>query len=159
MAGMALVLAGSGVTSPVAAAEQGLSAEQGQTATPAHPAAHHARHGSLEERVALLTRALELDARQQVALRKVLLGQREQLQRIWRDGSVPSGDRIASTKAVSMRTAEQIRSLLNEEQRKKYEPPPQRDPGQAVGGAHVEDWMKGASGSGEAGRTSTHERL
>jgi hypothetical protein len=93
----------------------------------------------------MLTKALDLDPMQQGALRRVLRRQREQVLRIWSDGSMPSAERIASTTAASRQTAQQIRALLNEEQRKKYDPPPPGDPGRAVGNAHVEDWMKGGT--------------
>ncbi len=107
-------------------------------------AAHRrVRRSGLDRRVGLLTRTLDLDARQQTALRKVLMDQRVQVQRIWRDESLPSGNRIMLTKAVSRHTADRIRTLLNPEQRKKYDPPPQDGPAPAVARAHVEDWMQG----------------
>jgi periplasmic protein CpxP/Spy len=119
-----------------------------QVAGEASPAAAHrrVRRPGLDQRVALLTRALELDARQQAALRTVLTDQREQAQRIWRDESLPSANRIGLTKALSRHTADRIRALLTPEQRKKYDPPPQGGPAQAVANAHVEDWMQGAKG-------------
>jgi hypothetical protein len=100
------------------------------------------RRSGLDRRVALLTKALDLDARQQTALRKVLMDQRAQAQRIWSDESLPSANRIALTKAVSSQTADRIRALLNPEQRKKYDPPPQDGPASVVANAHVEDWMQ-----------------
>lgn len=106
---------------------------------------HRARRSGLDRRVALLTKALDLDARQQTALRKALLDQRAQVQRIWSDESLPSADRIARTKAVSRQTADRIRALLNPEQRKKYDPPPPDGPAPAVANAHVEDWMQRAN--------------
>ena len=113
----------------------------------ASPAAAHrrVRRPGLDQRVALLTKALALDARQQTALRKVLMDQREQAQRIWSDTSLPSANRIGATKALSRQTADRIRALLTPEQRTKYEPPPPQDgPAQAVSNAHVEVWMQGA---------------
>jgi len=101
-----------------------------------------ARRGGLDHRVALLTSALDLDARQQTALRKVLLDQRAQVQRIWSDESLPSANRVALTKAASRQAADRIRALLTPEQRKKYDPP-QAGPAPAVANAHVEDWMQG----------------
>ncbi len=101
------------------------------------------RRSGLEARVATLTRALGLDTEQQAAVRKVLQDQRQQVQWIW-DGEAPSAaDRIAATRKVSRSTADRIRAILNEEQRKKYDPPQQGDPGKTIGGLHVEDWMKG----------------
>lgn len=119
------------------------AAEQAAGETSRRPARPRGTRSGLEDRVATLTKALDLDAKQQAALRKVLQGQREQVRRIWSDESVPSANRISATKALSRQTADQIRALLNEEQRKKYDPPPQRDAGNAAGNVHVEDWMKG----------------
>jgi hypothetical protein len=130
------------------AAEQGPAAEQGAAAKHGEPSAtrhapHHGRRSGLEERVALLTKELDLDAKQQAGVRRALLRQRDQVQRIWRDGAVPSADRIFATRAVSNQTAQQIRALLNEEQRKRYDPPAEADVGHAIGKANVESWMKG----------------
>jgi len=119
---------------------------QAQTATAGEPAAtpaparHLPRHrgaGGLEERVTMLSRALHLDARQQAELRKVLEGQREQVGRVWNDTSVPAADRVSATQAISDRTADQIRALLNEEQRKQYNQPRQRHTARPS----VEAWM------------------
>jgi len=100
------------------------------------------RRSGLAARVATLTRALGLDRAQQAELRKVLQDQRVQVQRIWSEPSVPAADRVAATRVLSARTADRIRAMLTEEQRKKYEGPPQGDPGEAIRAVHVEDWMK-----------------
>jgi hypothetical protein len=105
---------------------------------------HHGRRTGLEDRVALLTGALDLDAKQQASLRKVLMDQRDQAQRIWSDASLPSAQRIGMTKALSRHTGDRIRAFLTPEQRKKYEPPSQADQESAITNAHVEDWMQGA---------------
>jgi hypothetical protein len=118
---------------------------------PSAAAAGRGRRSALEDRVSTLTKALALDAKQQVAVRDVLQRQRERVRRIWSDETVPSAHRIAMTKAVSRRTADEIRALLNEEQRKKYDPPPEGDAGAVTGSAHVEDWMKGGADSGGRG--------
>jgi hypothetical protein len=108
----------------------------------------------------MLTKALGLDATQQSALRKVLQDQREQVQRIWNEGSVSASDRITATRSVSLHTGDRIRALLNGEQRKKYDSPPQADPGKTIGGAHVEDWMPGGKKpqDGAASNASALER-
>ena len=81
-----------------------------------------------------------------MALRKVLEGQREQVQRIWTEGSVSGAERVAATRELNRRVADQIRAILTDEQRRKYDPPP-ADAGDAVArtttGASVEDWMPG----------------
>jgi len=123
-----------------------------QTAPPAQPAASsgqtvpapkHARHPSakdrLDERVRSLGTALDLSPAQQAQLRKLLLEQREEVKTIWNDTSIPASDRIGATQAISERTADRIRAMLNEEQKKKYGPPPQRPP--RPDGSTVEQWM------------------
>lgn len=107
-----------------------------------HPGKPSGRRASLNDRVATLTKALRLDPQQQAELRTVLQGQREQVQRIWNDETMSSGDRLVATKGVGHRTADQIRALLNEEQRKKFDPAPEHDPDSTVGKANVEEWMK-----------------
>lgn len=100
-------------------------------------------HG-LEDRVKLLSKALGLDPRQQLELRKILQGQREEVTRVWSDTSVAPAYRVVATQAIGDRTADQIRALLNDEQKKKYNPP--RQAHQAAGSRQgVEDWMGKAS--------------
>lgn len=106
------------------------------------PARHKA--SPLDQRVALLTRQLGLDAQQQLALRKVLEGQRAEVLRIWDDQSLSSASRIGATQAVTDRTADNIRALLTDEQKKKFRPPrPVRDPA-AGSRANVSEWMNKA---------------
>jgi len=122
---------------PAAAAARGAPSGSQQPLLP------RGKRSGLESRVATLTRALGLDVKQQAALRAVLLDQRRHVQQIWSDESVSAADRIAATRKVSMLTADRIRAMLNEEQRKKYDPPPQKHPDDTIGRVHMEDWMKG----------------
>lgn len=117
------------------------AAPRGAASTSQQPLPRGRRSG-LDARVATLTRALALDPRQQAELRTLLRDQRQQVQRIWQDESVSPADRVAATRKVSAGTADRIRAMLNEEQRKRYDPPPQGDPDKTVGNARVEDWMK-----------------
>lgn len=97
---------------------------------------------SLEERVTMLSKALDLDARQQSQLRKVLEDQREQVSRVWSDTSVPAAYRVGTTQAISDKTADRIRALLNDEQRKRYNPPkPPREARPGSARPSVEAWM------------------
>lgn len=139
---LVLALAGQGaLPAPAAAAAAGPAA--GVPAGSRQPLLPRGKRSGLDARVATLTRALGLDPKQQAALRKLLQDQRHQVQRIWSDESASAADRVAATRKVSMVTADRIRALLNEEQRKKYDPPPRGDPDKTTGSAHVEDWMKG----------------
>lgn len=94
-----------------------------------HNGARHREGATLEDRVRALTQGLDLDASQQAALRKVLINQREQILKVWNDPSpVPAAYRIGAVKAITDHTADQIRALLNDEQRKKYNPPRRPSP-------------------------------
>ena len=116
---------------------------QGASGEPhARGAAHQHSGHTLEDRVRILTQWLSLDATQQTELRKILQGQREQVRSLWSDTSVPAAYRISATQAISDKTGDQIRAMLNEEQKKKFNPPrPPRDEIAASARPNVEDWM------------------
>ena len=132
----------SGLVAGIAGAQDG--------ASPARPplprAASHSKDSVLESRVQMLTKALDLDAAQQVQLRKVLESQREELLQVWREGAVPASDRVGATRAINTQTADRIRALLTEKQRTKYKPPEAaHEPAAATNTRTVEDWMKMAN--------------
>ena len=77
----------------------------------------------LDRRIALLVRELDLDRTQQLKVKAVLEGQREQILRVWQDESLPGALRVARTQAISERTEDGIRALLTEAQRQKYMKP------------------------------------
>jgi hypothetical protein len=100
------------------------------------------RVASLDDRVTLLSKTLDLDAKQQSELRKVLLAQREETLKAWADETVPAAARVKATELIGQRTADRIRALLNEQQRARYNPP--RPPHQAAPGSSrptVDTWM------------------
>lgn len=74
----------------------------------------------LEERIKVLAKALDLDAPQQSQLRKILLGQRDAVRKIWRDPSLSPVERAPATRAANERTGDQIREILTDEQKQKY---------------------------------------
>jgi Spy/CpxP family protein refolding chaperone len=103
---------------------------------------HRARaHAGLDDRVQLLSKALELDAGQQAALKKVLEAQREQVSRLWANESLPAAYRVSATQAIGEKTADQIRALLNDEQKKRFNPPKPPHEAAASSSLSVEDWM------------------
>lgn len=119
---------------------------QGASGEPHVRSAAHQHSGhTLEDRVRILTQWLGLDATQQTELRKVLQGQREQVRSLWSDTSVPAAQRISATQAISDRTGDQIRAMLNEEQKKKFNPP--RPPHDTSARPNVEDWMNAPNAS------------
>ena len=137
------------------------AADNGQNvadAVPSRPMLHHAAAGAgLDARVRTLSKFFDLDAAQQSELRKVLENQREQVRKLWNDSTVPPANRISATRLISDNTADQIRALLNNEQRKKYNPPRQPHPaGADADKRSVEDWMN-ATRAKQAEPTVDHD--
>src|SRR4051812_44670573 len=90
-----------------------------RTVAPSGATRTHAVSG-LDRRITLLAHELDLDAAQQLKVRALLEGQREQIVRAWQDESVPGALRVARTQAISERTEDGIRALLSDAQRQKY---------------------------------------
>ena len=101
---------------PAAASAQGVRVDPQLP----HRTARRPPTSRLEARVQLLTTQLGLNAKQQTGVRRVLISQREQVMRIWNDASVPPDYRVGATRAITERTAGQIRALLTEEQQAKF---------------------------------------
>ena len=91
---------------------------------------------------------LKLDAGQQGVVKRLLESQREQTLSIWNNDMVPAAVRVKSTQALSERTADQIRALLNDEQRKRYIQPRNREAEQNLASGDLESWMRGSSPNG-----------
>jgi hypothetical protein len=96
--------------------------------------------GSLQHRVDVLSKALQLDARQRTELLTILEGQRQAVGKIWSDPALLPAERTPATRALQERTADQIRSILSEEQRKRYNPP--KPQGAAPPSPDVDAWMQ-----------------
>lgn len=124
---------------PDAAMSEEAAASAQLAALPAHRRPT-LRVGTLDGRVQLLARELELSPAQQGQVKKVLLAQRQQVAALWNDSSVPAALRISRTQAIGDRTADQIRALLNDSQREKYIKPRVRETAVGSAGANVESW-------------------
>ena len=143
---LSLVIAGTACRAEDAHFVQGATAPGDSAPAAAARAQRLQAHATLEGRVAVYTKALNLDPAQQSQLRTLLLLQREQVQRLWSDASMDPANRVYATRAISDATADRIRAMLSEEQRSKYNPPrPPRDPAPAAGSRSVEDWMQAAN--------------
>lgn len=116
------------------------AADGGAAAVPQRPG-HPGGAGSLEERIKALSTGLDLDALQQGELRKILLEQRESVQKIWSDRSLLPAERAPATRAVNERTGDKIRALLNDDQKKKYNSATASRPSQQGDQRSVEKWM------------------
>jgi hypothetical protein len=103
---------------------------------------HRTAAATLDSRVQLMSKELDLDAIQQSRLKSILLTQRAEVAKVWNDPSVPAAVRISATQAISEKTAERIRTMLNPEQREKYIRQHQRDTPVGAPGSDVQKWMK-----------------
>jgi hypothetical protein len=106
----------------------------------ARPPARVRTGGSLQHRVDVLSKALQLDARQRSELITILESQRQAVSKIWSDPALLPAERTPATRALQERTANQIRAILSEEQRKRYNPP--KPQGAEPPSPNVEEWMR-----------------
>ena len=87
----------------------------------------------IEQRVRLMTKALDLSTDQQRQLRTILMEQLNQAQRIARDPAIAPDDRIGALRALNEHTREHIGAILDEGQQKKYGLPPPKKSAPAQG--------------------------
>jgi len=130
------------------AAASALCADEASTParlTESSSTAHAATSGTLDHRFKVLAKALELDARQQAELWQILNSQRQTVRKIWSDPALLSAERVPATRAVEERTADEIRAILTEDQKKRYNPP--KPQGAAPAPPNVEAWMDAARGA------------
>jgi len=99
---------------------------------------------SLEHQVAKLSIALDIDQGQQSKLLIILEQQRDDVRKVWRDARIAPSDRVVATRRIGDQTADQIRGILNEDQRKKYIPPKVSVP--PPNGSDVDSWMSAQQG-------------
>jgi hypothetical protein len=97
--------------------------------------------GNIDDRVWRLAKTLQLNQAQQSAVRKILEQRLQQIRWIRRDPSISGGARIERFRALQESTMEQICAVLNEEQKKKYDPFAVRRLPPAPQQRSVEDWL------------------
>jgi type IV secretory pathway VirB9-like protein len=134
---------GAVVATLIIGAASAAAVEPAAAILPAAPFHRQAPRGTLDERLEALARMLNLDSRQQAAVRELLQRQRIQLMQIWDDAGVPAAYRVHATRMLSEQTSENIRALLNEAQKKKFpQPQPARAaPADALGGRSIDEWI------------------
>jgi hypothetical protein len=109
---------------------------------PSQPPHHSHRRVTLEDRVKALAGNLNLDQAQQDAVLKILQGRMEESLRIRSDTSISGGARIEQFRTLQDNTVYQVRAVLNEEQKKKYDPLVLRKREPAADQKTVEDWLE-----------------
>jgi len=129
-------------------AEQSLSssapdpAQPAATVSPARPAVRGRTRPTLDDRVKALTASLNLNEAQQSAVKGILEQRRQETLQLRLDPSITGDSRIDRFRALQERTVERIRSVLNEEQKKNYDPLTPRRLPPAPEQRTVEDWIQ-----------------
>jgi hypothetical protein len=113
---------------PQTARESASASPAATLARPMHRDTHASAQDRIEQRVHMMTTALNLSASQQWQLRSFLMEQRSELLKIRNDPSVVPDDHVRALRAINQKTVERIRGMLDQEQRDKYSPPPSRPP-------------------------------
>jgi len=110
---------------------------------PARPAMRPVRHRvTLDDHVKALAKSLDLNEAQQAAIKKILERRQQEILRLRQDASISGDDRTSRLRALQDQTVEKIRGVLNDEQKKKYNPLASRQAPPAPDQKSVEDWMK-----------------
>jgi Spy/CpxP family protein refolding chaperone len=104
----------------------------------------HSGRLSIDDRVRLMTKSLELNEHQQAAVKNILLQRQQQTIQLRQDPSLPGSERIERLRSLQVITVERIRAVLNDEQKKKYDPlAAQRI--KSTPKRSVEDWLQAAT--------------
>lgn len=111
-------------------------------ATPARPTHRVRRRPTIDDRVKVFAKNLDLNQEQQAAVKKILEQRQQETLRIRQDSSISGAARIAQFRALQDNTVERIRAVLNDEQKKKYDPLAVRRRQPAPDQRSVEDWLK-----------------
>jgi hypothetical protein len=117
-------------------------AQETSAAQPVHRIAPHYKSQSLDGRIELLARYLDLSDEQKSTLKKILLENQQEILKMRHSPSAAEGLQMDRFRAIQDKTVEKIRAMLNEEQRKKYEPLSSRNSASAPQNASVDDWLK-----------------
>jgi hypothetical protein len=100
------------------------------------------RTPTIDDRVKMFAKNLDLTEAQQAAVKKILEQRQLETLRIRQDPSISGSTRIERFRALQDLTVQRIRGVLNEEQRKKYDPLAVRRRQPASDQRSVEDWLK-----------------
>lgn len=109
---------------------------------PAHRTSRGYKRLSLDERVQTLAKNLGLSEAQQSAVKKILEERQQETLRLRLDASLTGSARIDEFRALQEKTVQAIRAVLNEEQKKKYDPLAVRRLPPAPQQRSVDDWLK-----------------
>lgn len=165
--GLAVLLPGSRLTAqaasqandsaPPASAQQPAQPAQASSAQSAQPQpsqpaqSQPARRAStrpvrqrptLDDRVKAFAKSLDLTETQQAAVKMILVQRQQEILRLRQDPTISGEDRIGRLRALQDQTAERIRNVLNDEQKKKYNPLATKQLAPQPDQKSLEDWLK-----------------
>jgi len=128
------------IVSSAAQISDGKAQESTTSSAPRHPRGR-GKTLSLDERVKRFATALDLNETQQEAVKGILEKRHQRVTQIVSSRTLSGSERISMLRNLEENTVTQIRSVLNEEQKKKYDPfghrseisPPETS---------LEDWLK-----------------
>jgi Spy/CpxP family protein refolding chaperone len=118
-------------------------AQAPEASTPPRPQTnqHPSRRSNIDARVSILTKNLDLTAQQQSAVKSILEQRQQKTLLIRSDPSISGSTRIDRFRILQEETVERIRAVLDDEQKKKYDPMASRRI-QSTPERSVEDWLK-----------------
>jgi hypothetical protein len=89
----------------------------------------------------VLVKGLKLTAAQEAEVRQALEAQREAIRRLRSAPADREVSQVAAIQAITSRTAQRIRAVLNDEQRKLYGQPLPDDYSRSQGKPGVDEWL------------------
>ncbi|HZR55232.1 MAG TPA: hypothetical protein VFA74_00040 [Terriglobales bacterium] len=124
----ALAVAITGGIYVTGASAQGAPSQDSQTQAPPNGGGHwgHHKRPSVDQQVKHLTKALKLNDDQQGKVRSALEDQHKQMEQLRSDSSLSRNDRFSKMKEIHESTDTQIKSVLNDDQQKKFDEIQQR---------------------------------
>lgn len=126
----------------LALTQESSRAQGSEAASPPRHASGRARRRTLDDRIAVLSKNLNLTEPQRSAVKKILEQRQQETLRI-RNSEAPGSVRVEQFRALQDKTILQIRAVLTDEQKKKYDPMlPRSRPAPATPQRSVEDWIK-----------------
>ena len=130
------------LVAPIIAADAPAVPQTAAGASPARQTHRAHRSSSIDDRVTQFAKNLDLNEAQQAAVKRILEQRQQQTLQIRLDPSITGSEGIERYRALQVSTVQQIRAVLNEEQRKKYDPLAPRRLQPAPDQRSVEDWLK-----------------
>lgn len=119
-----------------------LAQEQPAQPAAAAPAATGKAAPRLSAQERKFAEKLALTDAQQSELAEILARQRLEVRKIWRQQNIAPEYRASAVRAISDRTHDEIRAILNDEQKKKF-PAQHTAESPSVQGSYLDQWLNG----------------